>query len=380
MSLDNLSVEDFLKALKLDPNKPRTNLAPTEEEFGACGNKVALIAPPGAGKTVTVSGLFMRAQAKVKQSVNSDSPFYARILEKGSDIHQDISNLMDGIFPAKTQAYLGFRSSPGMLLEQKKFLGTGRSIFGAKLRKQLWHKMPQLPICDLPGETLTQVMWQVRAQTGYQAAETRGMIEHAIKEMRSSDAYIFILKASTAKGLGEQIEQEKDRTVSRDPDVNVVRMLEDVANHKMKQGNQMRAAYIVISAVDKIQVRAERLGFDLLSPTTGQRDIENFVANCFPQFYAALHSYHIQHIKYYPMFFETVKDDKKKERLFEDTIEYRKKDGSFGIRTVYRPHIIVKDLFDPETRNIWQNARKISYSEEYYDNLLNDLMELARSR
>lgn len=380
MSLDNLSIEDFLTALKLNPNISHSNLAPTEEEFGTCGNKVALIAPPGAGKTVTVSGLFMRAQAKVRQTVNSDTPFYARILEKGSDIHQDISNLMDGIFPAKTQAYLGFRSSPGMLLEQKKFLGTGRRLFGTKIRKQLWHKMLQLPICDLPGETLTQVMWQVRAQTGYQAKETRSMIEHAIKEMRSSNAYIFILKASTAKGLGEQLEQERDRTVSRDPDVNIVRMLEDVANHKMKQNDQMRAAYVVIAATDKIQKRAERIGFDLLSPISGQKDIENFVANCFPQFYSALHSYYISKIKYYPMFFETVKDDNGKERIFEDTIEVRNKDGTFGVRTVKRPHIIVKDIFDPSARNIWQNARKISHSEIQYDNLLNDLMELAKAR
>jgi len=380
MSLDNLSVEDFLKALKIDPSKPSNGIAPTEEEFGACGNKVALIAPPAAGKTVTVAGMFMRAQAKVRQTVGTSNPFFARILEKGSDIHQDISNLMDGTFPAKTQAYLGFRSSPGMLLEQKKYADTGKSLFGRKIRKQFWHKMLQLPICDLPGETLTQVMWQVRAQTGYQAKATKDMIEYAIKEMRGSDAYIFILKASTAKGLGDQLEQERDRTVSRDPDVNLVRMLEDVANYKMKQGSSLKAAYVVISAVDKIQKRAERIGFDLLSPQRGQQDIENFVSHCFPQFYSALHSYYIPQIKYYPMFFETVKDEKGEELLFNDQIEIRNPDGTFGIRTVQRPHIAVKDIYDPSAANIWQNARSINYSEQQYDNLLNDLMELAKAR
>ncbi len=371
---DEISVEDFLKALKIDYENKKHNTAVSEAEF-PIGNRAALIAPPAAGKTVTVAGLFMRAQAKVRQTVHTNTPFFARILEKGSDIHQDISNLMDGHFPAKTQQYLGFRSSPGLLLERKKVVDV--PFMG---KKALWHRMLQLPICDLPGETLAQVIWQVRAQTSYQQVATKNMIENAIAEMRESNAYIFILKASTAKGLGEQIEQEKDPTVSRDPDVNQVRMLEDLANYKARHGDQIKAAYVVITAVDKIQRRAQRLGFDLLSPHTGQKDIENFVASCYQQFYAALHSSGIPIIKYYPMFFQTIKDDEGKEIIFDDPITRKNGDGSLGMKTVQRPHIMTKDLMDPSARTIWENVRKISYSEEQFDKLLDDLMKLAVSR
>jgi hypothetical protein len=116
---DNLSVNDFLTALNINFERDK-KAAPSEQDFPD-GNRVALIAPPAAGKTTTVSGLFMRANKKVGETLHTDAPFKCRMLEGGSNIHQDVSDLSDGIFPAKTQTYLGFRSSPGLLLEQLKY-------------------------------------------------------------------------------------------------------------------------------------------------------------------------------------------------------------------------------------------------------------------
>lgn len=384
MSLDTLSVQDFLTALNWNPEKNRERV-PGQSEF-PYGNRVALISPPQAGKTATVSGLFMRAQQKVRETVYTDTPFYCRVLEGGSNIHQDISNLMSGYFPAKTRSYLGFRSSPGLLLEQKKFLNlevplTGK-IFGHNIgrKQQLWHKMLQLPICDLPGETLTQVMWQVRAlKSQAQIEATKEIIENAIIEMRESDAFIFILKASTAMGLGEQLESEHDSTISRDPDVNLTRMFEDIVQHKTEQGRQIKRSFIAITAWDKLARRAERLNFNILDPYIGRQTMEDFVAACYPQFYAAMHSsLRSEQIDYYPLYFQTEKDDKGNEILFKDKIEYRDETGALGLKDVERPHIIVKDAFN-SPQNIWENVRKIQYSIVGYDRLLNDVMKLAEA-
>lgn len=381
---DNLSIQDLMTALNVNFERDHQQ-APSESEF-PYGNRVALIAPPAAGKTTTVAGLFTRANKKVKETLHTDTPFSCRMLEHGSNIHQDVADLSDGIFPAKTQTYLGFRSSPGLLLEQKKFMAasipfTGR-FFGRdnlRPRKQIWHKMLQLPICDLPGETLSQVMWQVRAKTGPQQKIVADTIGNAVTEMRNCQAFIFILKASLAKGLGLPIETERDLTVSRDPDVNLVRMLEDIANYKSKHGQQIKAAYVVISAWDKLAPKAEQIGFDLFDQNLVKRqsDLENFVGQCFPQFFGTLHSSGIKLINYYPTFFQTETNAKGEELLFEDTIEYRLPDGSIGVKNVQRPHIMTKDLYDPGARNIWENVRAISYSEQSYDALLNDVMKLA---
>jgi hypothetical protein len=381
---DNLSVNDFLTALNINFERDK-KAAPSEQDFPD-GNRVALIAPPAAGKTTTVSGLFMRANKKVGETLHTDAPFKCRMLEGGSNIHQDVSDLSDGIFPAKTQTYLGFRSSPGLLLEQLKYAAvsipfTGKFFNRTDLRprKEMWHKMLRISINDLPGETLSQVMWQVRAKTGPQQQIIRDTIGNAIQEMRSCQAFIFILKASLARGLGLPLETERDPTVSRDPDVNLVRMLEDIVNYKAKHGEQIKAAYIVISAWDKLQPRAEKMGFDLFAKDLVKRqtDLEKFVEKCFPQFFGTLHSSGIKNINYYPTFFQTETNEKCEELLFDDTLEYRAPDGSIGVKNIKRPHIMVKDIYDPNTRSIWDNVRSISYSEESYDQLLNDVMQLA---
>jgi len=364
------SIEDLLTALNINFPSREQETAPATSAF-PYGNRVALMGPPNVGKTVTVAGLVMRAEHKVAATTHTDEPFYFRVLEHGSDIHQDVSNLRDGHFPAKTQNYLGFRSSPGLLFEQKKFIATSIPLIGrlvgrdVRPRKQLWHKMLQLPICDLPGETLSQVIWQVRAQTGSQGAIIRKTIQCAINDMRECDAYIVMLKASLAKGLGIQLESEKDKTLSRDPDVNIVRMLEDLMTYKATHaGHKIKAVYVVISAWDKLKRVAERVGFDLLDPYIGQSEIEHFVQACFPATYAAIQSLRVPIVRYYPTFFQVETDDQGNEIMstdlgFEDT-----------------PKIMTKDVFDPQGE-WWQNARKISYSELPFDNLLNDLMKLA---
>lgn len=385
MSQDTLSVNDFLTALNINFDRDQKKGAPSEHEFPD-GNRVAMIAPPSAGKTTTVAGLFMRANKKVGETLHTDSPFKCRMLEGGSNIHQDVSDLSDGIFPAKTQTFLGFRSSPGLLLEQYRYAAvsiplTGR-FFGRddlRPRKEIWHKMLRMSINDLPGETLSQVMWQVRQKTGPQQQFLRDTIGNAIQEMRSCQAFIPILKASLARGLGLPIETERDPTVSRDPDVNLVRMLEDIVNYKDKHGERIKAMFVVISAWDKLAPKAEKIGFDLFSNNLVKRqsDLESFVEHCFPQFFGTLHSCGIKNINYYPTFFQTETHEDGTEKMFDDQIEYRNQEGAIGVKAVKRPHIMTKDIFDPNARSIWENVRKISYSEQSYDQLLNDVMTLA---
>ena len=380
----DITVQQVLNAIGFNWERDYDK-ALTESEFPA-GSRIALMSPPNDGKTTTVAGLFMRANGKVGDTLHTDSKFKCRMLERGSSVHQDVSDLSNGIFPAKTQTYLGFRSSPGLLLEQFRHIGlsiplTGR-IFGRNnLRPapKLWHKALQISINDLPGETLNQVMWQYRLKTGPQQKVIADMIGNAITEMRNCQAYIFILNAALAHGLGLPIESERDPNVSRDPDVNLVRMLEDIANYKAKHSQQIKAAYVVITQWDKLEPRASQIGFDLFDTNLVRRqsDLEEFVRHCFPQFFGALHSSGVKLVNYYPTFFQTEKNKDGTEIFHEDQLEYYDVNGQLGIKTVRRPHIMTKDLMDPEAKSIWENVRKISCSEQSFDTLLNDIMQLA---
>jgi hypothetical protein len=314
------------------------------------------------------------------------------MLEHGSSVHQDVSDLSNGIFPAKTQTYLGFKSSPGLLLEE--FLNVDVPVVGGIMKKlrgsdpKMYHCALQISINDLPGETISQVMWQYRLKAGTpQQKVLADAIGNAITEMRNCQAYIFILNAALAHGLGLPIETERDPNVSRDPDVNLVRMLEDIASYKSVHGQNINAVFVIIAQWDKLEPRAKQLDFDLFDPdlVTRQHDLEEFVRHCFPQFFGMLHSCGAKLVNYYPTFFQTIKEKdpvsgELREKKFPDGIEYYNVDGSLGLRQVERPHIMTLDPEDLEARmqhGKWANVRQISASWQTFDTLLNDIMKLA---
>lgn len=373
------TVEDMLTTLNWKPQK-KPEWIPAEQEFSR-GAQTALIAPPKAGKTAVTAGLFHKAQEKVRETKGTDNPFFARMIEGGSDIHQDISNLMSGIFPAKTRSYLGFRSSPGMLLEQKKFAAVRLPILGARPRKQLWHKMLQMKVCDLPGETLNQVIYQIRRLNTDMQQTAKDVIEHALAEMLECEAFIFITKASEALGLGTQSDKPIDDTGNEDPDVPLTRMAEYIFNTKMRRGEKIKKIFVAITAWDKLAPAAQKLNINFLDPYVGEEHKEAFVAHCYPQFYACIHSYvRSEDIKYYALYFQTEKKDGK-EIKYNDKVEYYNPDKKeYELMDVERPHIMLKRVGDPRNRSIWDGVRKAEWSRHAFGDLLDDLMGLAEAQ
>jgi hypothetical protein len=371
----DITVDDLLKAINWDPEKDyKPILQPGEFPSEQA---VAAFSPAGHGKTTTIAGAAMRANFKVGDTLHTSKKFKCRTLEKGSTIHDDVSKLSMGLFPGKTQTFLGFRSSPALLVEEC------AEITIPFFRKPIeaFHKARQINICDLPGETLSSVQWQYRMKTGLDKKNYSEMIGNAIMEMRSCQEFIPILNCAKAQGFGVPIESENDPNVNPDPDVSQVRQLEDIATHKSDHGERIREIYVVLSSWDRLEVKAKELGFDMYDPNLvkRQRTLEDFVRTAFFQFFAALHSCGIpeNRIHYYPTYFQTLKDSDGNEIKFEDTIEFYKPDGSLGLMKVKRPHIMTRDINDAHQKNPFANIRRISYSEQSFDQLLNDIMKNA---
>ena len=387
--MSDASIDDLLTAMNYHPERDyKPIIGPDELPLK---DQAVLIAPPQAGKTAIVTGMFKRANAKVYENLHTDCKWRCKILEKGSNIHDDVSRLSDGLFPGKTQIFLGFRSSPGLLLEQQKQWAMKvpftAKIFGRQddLRpaRDVWHKAKQTTFLDLPGETLSKLMWQYRQKVGEDKGKMRETIGGAIVEARTCSEVMLILNCGKAHGLGLPIDTETDPNVCSDPDVSLTRMFVDIASDKAKKGERIKAAYVILAATDKIAKKAERYRFDLLDRhlVKRQRTLEAFTAKCFEQFFGALHSWGIPEskIRYYPTFFETEKTPDGSEIMYDDPMEYTAADGTKIMTAARRPHIIVKDLDDDNARDVWQNVRGISYSEETFDTLMTDLMETAPS-
>lgn len=316
-------------------------------------SRVSTIGTVAAGKSALVGGIVMAAETLVADNPN----FFCRVLEGSSQIHQDVSDLRDGHFPRKTVAFGDYAIEAGLLLEEE------RTVAGIKYGM----KRIQNAICDIAGEDLAQTIRQVR-MAGPLGNIARQAVRNLIAHVRESDAYIVTIKATRAKGLfprGVQLETEADAKLSSDPDVNLVRLLEDLINYKeTHRSKKIQGVAVVVTAWDRLKQSgvADRIGFDILNPHVGQNDLNNFVKGCFPAVYAAIRSLRIPNVKYFPSFFEVETDEAGNVKTWED--------GS--------PIIKQRQTSMGSPDDWWRDLRKISYSEQTCIDLIKWIMEFAK--
>lgn len=324
-------------------------------------SRIALIGTVGAGKSAVVGGVGITAETLVRETEHSVNPFYCRVIEGSSEIHQDKSDLRAGHFPKKTQAYTGFASEAGLLLEWEKKIDLG---FGKS--QTLWHKYLQVPICDLAGEDIEQTIRQVAVKSDI-GEYSRQKVRNLIAYMQESDGFIVTLKGTRAQGFSRQLEPEKDPHVSRDPDVNMVRLLDALMQYKMNNPSSrpIRGVAVVLTACDELQRElGDEIGFNLLDSNVGQQDLQDFIAACFPATYSAIISLRVPNVKFFPSFFEVETDSQGNIQYWPEDPDSKK----IKVREVKK--------FTEDWRH---NLRKISYSEKTYIELINWLRNFAAS-
>ena len=348
------------------PVNPATRALALPATLFPAKSRVALVGTIGAGKSAVVGGVGVTAETMVRETEHTNNPFYCRVIEGSSEIHQDKSDLRAGHFPKKTQAYTGFASEAGLLLEWEKKLDLGFSK-----SQTLWHKYLQVPICDLAGEDIEQMIRQVAIKNDI-GEYSRQKVRNLIAYMQESDGFIVCLKGTRAQGFKRQLEPEKDPHVSRDPDVNMVRLLDALLQYKMTNPSSrpIRGVAVVLTACDVLQRElGDEIGFNLLDPKnlqdeTLQNDLKDFIASCFPATYAAIISLRVPNVKFFPSFFEAATDTQGK-------IQYWPEEPD-------SPKIKLREV-KPFSEDWRHNLRKISYSERMYVELINWLRNFAAS-
>lgn len=292
----------------LSTNQPGT-LALSPKLF-PCKSRNSIIGTVASGKSTIVAGMGITAESLVRMTENTNHKFYCQILEGSGQIHQDKANLRAGHFPKKTQAFTGGASEAGFYLEWE------NNTFGYKKSVYL-----QNPICDLAGEDIQQTIRQVVQQKDI-GELAKQKIANLIGYMRESDVFTICLKGTRAEGFSRKLEKEKDQYLSEDPDVNMVRLLQDLVYYKMNNMSRpIKGMAIIITAADVLQRElGDELGFNITQhydPRKNprefqqqQQDLLDFVSSAFPATYAAVRSLKVPNVILLPSYFELELDSK----------------------------------------------------------------------
>jgi hypothetical protein len=352
--MSQISQQGFLHDLAesagiLSNSQPGT-LALSPKLFPA-KSRNSIIGTVASGKSTIVAGMGITAESLVRLSETTNHKFYCQILEGSGQIHQDKANLRAGHFPKKTQAFTGGASEAGFYLEWE-----------TKMPWLTSSKYLQNPICDLAGEDIQQTIRQVVQQKNI-GDIAKQKIADLIGYMRESDVFTICLKGTRAEGFSRKLEKEKDTYLSEDPDVNMVRLLQDLIYYKMNNMSRaIKGMAIIITAADVLQRElGEELGFNIckhFDPRTNPRefnqqqtDLLDFVSSAFPATYAAIRSLKVPNVIFLPSYFELELD-------VNNNVKYWPEEPD-------SPKIAIRKI-NPMSDDWRLKLRKPCYSESFY--------------
>lgn len=314
-------------------------------------NRISIIGTGGAGKTTYATLLVKAAERKASKSKNTDYPFKVIVEEGNSNLYGDLAAIRAGHFPPKTGAFKTMNIEPGLTLEWQQL------TLGGKM--PLWTKRVNVPICDLAGEDIVQLIDKVKeVRTLQQAAASN--VEKLMKFVNQSSGYIITIKATRGQGLGLETENEATsvKGMSEYSDANLARIVSSIIKYKHANPHSsppIRGIAIVVTAWDALDPVAKQISaitgqrFDPTDVNISQESLEKFVYACFPSTHAAITSLGLRNTRYFPSYILTEKDSNGKEICWEGTNS---------------PKIKRKEIFEPGTN--WEDNVNTIYDSEFW--------------
>jgi hypothetical protein len=305
-----------------------------------CKERAALVGTVGSGKSTFAASLGITTQTLM--SIRKE--FFCRIVERNSNILGDMSNLRSGRFPNKTASLQTFAAEAGYVLGKKNFLGT---------------KQMQMPVCDIAGEDLQMMIRQYGSEIGSLGAVAYSASQNLTRYVKECNIQVICADASRAVlgHEGQQIKQETDKALHFDPDVNLVRILNDVFDYRDQIHKPLKGIALVVTKWDELKPHVEHLGLDLFNPT--ENDMATFMDTFYPSVSQAIKSYLWDNkntkVAYFPFYVEVERN--------EDGTEKKRNDGS----------LIVKAKQSQQLSDV----RKPSYAEQSTANAIDWLLEFA---
>jgi hypothetical protein len=348
-----------------DTPKANTNVGDLMDA-DASKSGITMIGTMGAGKSAHLAGLLIAADRRVSKSKGTDYPFRYYMREGSGNTEHDKSALRAGHFPPKTGAL-----KASTIQQRITFEWTHTTKF-ANREFVLSKHQSDMPICDLAGEDLCLLIEKVNSmRTLEQAAQLNA--NRIINMIVQSSGLMIIVKATRAQGLGIELEKEPVGIdgLSIYSDANMKRMIDGVIRFKKQNSHSppLKGIAVIVTAWDGLAPVAEKISlitgskFNPLDVKISQESLDKFMYMCYPSTHAAITSFGLKNIRYFPSFFEVERDDQNNPICWEGTNS---------------PKICKPDIFDPAAEDFSDNVNTIKSSEFWFFKELDWMQETSK--
>jgi hypothetical protein len=338
-----------------EPKQPKLSPVGTLLDVDTGKNRITMIGTQGSGKSTFLSELLISADRLVEKTP-PDRVFRCLVNEGSSNLEHDKSAMRAGHFPPKTTKLKATNIEPGLTFEWANV----SSVLGQHI--ETGRRIVKMPVADLAGEDLVQLIEKVNAVRTLQEAEQLNS-NRVTNIVTQSAAFLFIVKASRLQGLEREIEEEPTdiNGMSIYSDANFKRMLDGIIRYKRQNHNSppIRSISFVITAWDALAPIAKQIQaitgepFDPTDDKISQESLSRLVTACLPSTSAAIKSLGVPNVKYFPSWVEVEEDINTKQ-----------------------PRIKRVPIFDPEHR--WdENINTIRYSEKWCWKVLDWIRDFA---
>jgi hypothetical protein len=339
-----------------EPSRPKIGPTGSLLDVDTGQNRMTMIGTQGAGKSVFLSHMLIAGDRLVEKTP-PDKIFRLLVNEGSSNLEHDKCAMRAGNFPPKTAKLKATSIEPGLTFEWANV----STVLGQRL--ETGKKIVKMPIADLAGEDLCQLIEKVNTVRTLQDAEQLNA-QRVTNIVTQSAAFLFIVKASRLQGLDDvPIEEEPTdiNGMSIYSDANFKRMLDGIVRYKRLNRNSppIRSIAFVITAWDTLAPVAEQIQaitgepFDPTDTKISQESLGRLVTACLRSTSAAIKSLEIPNVRYFPSWVETKKDPK-----------------------TQKEYITRNKMFEPGRR--WdENVNSIKYSEAWDWRIIDWIKEFA---
>jgi len=245
---------------------------------------ITIIGTRGASKTTMLGCIGLTCAIKNEE----DDNFTYDIIEHTVGMRQIISDLCEGKFPPATP--------PGHIYEADIVLTWKGGWKG--------NKTVHLPLIETSGEDMETIIGPYRSHM-YEQVPNYQQAENLNRVIIQSNAFIVVVPVSRSTMPLPQVVDQEPESLLRNPDVNVVRMLDSITNlREQARAKRPEALGICLTKYDMVNAWFEQLGMNLNDPEGQYR----FLHTYFRQTMGKLKNYGLNKVRFFPMFVQVAKE------------------------------------------------------------------------
>jgi len=245
---------------------------------------IAIVGTRGASKTTVLGCLGLTCEI---ESINNKN-FTYDIQERTVGIRQIISDLCQGKFPPATPPSCIYEADIEMMWQNA---WTG-------------NKGVLLPLVETAGEDMEHIMGPFRRDM-YRQFKNYQQAENLNKIIAKSNAFILVVPVSRVPAPFPQVVDQEPKSLLRNPDVNIVRILDGIYNYRERtRSKPIEGIAVLLTKYDMVSEWLKAEGMDLFT----QEGQYQFLNTYLRQTMGKLKKYGYEKVKFFPVYVKVAKE------------------------------------------------------------------------